>query len=154
MRVRTEYERQVKAAQRAEKERLRAESLDLHRAIVRHRAAYIPLHKTEKSRKIREAREERQRNQGCDCCSAADIAAFIGNAHALGLEVDHKLALGLGGAHCVKNMQALTAAEHAIKTAEDLRAMKAGRIRSDIKHRFAGRPLQNKTVARLIPVVA
>lgn len=66
------------------------------------------------------AKERRARRgaQRCSCCRPCEIARFYADAHALGLEVDHQVAIALGGKHCLKNLKALAPAEHAWKTKE------------------------------------
>lgn len=61
-------------------------------------------------------RRARKLKQTCGCCTSEQIAAFYERAHEQNREVDHKLALALGGPHCLKNLEALTPADHKFKT--------------------------------------
>lgn len=77
--------------------------------------------------KLRDTREQQARNQRrrarqyaaeCGCCRWRDIQAMWLN-RPNGCEVDHRLALTLGGLHCVRNLQYLTTEDHKRKTATD-----------------------------------
>lgn len=70
----------------------------------------------------------RQRNQRCSCCSKEAIAEIYVKAKANGGQVDHIIPVSLGGAHCLKNLQILTVAEHKEKTARDKRIIAAARM--------------------------
>lgn len=60
-------------------------------------------------------------NQLCGCCTAADFRAVYRAAAVLRAEVDHRLPLTDGGAHCCKNLQILMPADHRTKTAQENR---------------------------------
>jgi 5-methylcytosine-specific restriction endonuclease McrA len=59
--------------------------------------------------------------QRCVCCTDADIQKMYSVATLCGpgAEVDHIVQLALGGAHCAKNLRAITAEEHKEKTKSD-----------------------------------
>lgn len=62
-------------------------------------------------------------NARCQCCSDYQFRAFYAKATKLGMEVDHKKALRLGGRHCIENLQLLTSDEHRKKTRADIALM-------------------------------
>jgi hypothetical protein len=68
--------------------------------------------------------------QQCGCCSVKELAEQHVEAKMCGGEVDHRIALNLGGHHCTKNLQVLTIAAHKEKTAIDLRKMASVRLRN------------------------
>lgn len=72
----------------------------------------------------------RRRSPGlkCSCCSADLFRPVYYAAELINGEVDHVLALSLGGIHCVKNLQILSREEHKEKTKRDLTA--ARRLRA------------------------
>lgn len=65
-------------------------------------------------------RKKQLKAQRCSCCTLIEIKAFLATKPQ-GRETDHILAIGLGGAHCLKNLQFLTLAAHKAKSAEDMR---------------------------------
>lgn len=67
------------------------------------------------------------RQARCACCTDAQIRKVYAVAALIPLEVDHRVPLALGGAHCCRNFQLLTQAEHAEKTRNDLRLIAAVR---------------------------
>lgn len=69
-------------------------------------------------------RRARQMGQLCVCCTSKDIEALY-LVCPEGSEVDHRVALALGGRHCLNNLQILTEAQHLKKTAKDIRACAA-----------------------------
>lgn len=147
-----DYRRNVKSALRAERKREETATRERSQTLIAHRAKFGTLRKQERATKKDDRRRERKAQQRCDCCTDKQLQAFKDDARGRGLETDHILALGLGGAHCLKNMQALPHTEHLAKTVDDMRSMLAGRPRSDVKHRFAGR-YKRKTAIRLIPMI-
>ena len=64
-------------------------------------------------------RRARKRQQACTCCKPSEIVALYVAARLTGCEVDHVLALALGGRHCLKNLQILTKEAHKEKTKRD-----------------------------------
>jgi hypothetical protein len=64
----------------------------------------------------------RRRSPGlkCHCCTSAQFKVVYKAAELIGGEVDHVLALALGGLHCVKNLQILSVEQHKEKTKQDL----------------------------------
>jgi 5-methylcytosine-specific restriction endonuclease McrA len=55
----------------------------------------------------------------CSCCTSRQFSDFYAAAALLGHHVDHIVPLADGGAHCIKNLQMLSAEDHAIKTAAE-----------------------------------
>lgn len=72
-------------------------------------------------RAISSKRRAQKLMQRCGCCSDAEITKIYGIAALCGpgAHVDHKTQLALGGHHCVKNLEALTAEEHYEKSKRD-----------------------------------
>jgi 5-methylcytosine-specific restriction endonuclease McrA len=72
--------------------------------------------------------------QRCLCCTNADIQNVYAVAALCGADshVDHKVALRLGGLHCVKNLQPLTMSAHVEKTKQDNRLIADVRLRSKL----------------------
>lgn len=66
----------------------------------------------------------------CGCCTDADFVAFYHRCPR-GHQVDHVLALALGGAHCIANLQYLTVAQHREKTRRDRALIRAARKARD-----------------------
>jgi hypothetical protein len=62
--------------------------------------------------------------QRCECCTNAQLAEVYAKAVQGVHDVDHIVPLGLGGLHCVKNLQVLTKEEHKIKTTKDRAAIR------------------------------
>lgn len=64
--------------------------------------------------------------QRCACCTdeQLEMAYWLCGD---GVEVDHKIALALGGLHCVHNLQVLTVEQHKIKTRADAAAIARAR---------------------------
>jgi hypothetical protein len=56
----------------------------------------------------------------CTCCTKGHFRTVYDAAELIGGEVDHILALALGGLHCTKNLQILSVGEHKEKTKLDL----------------------------------
>jgi 5-methylcytosine-specific restriction endonuclease McrA len=70
--------------------------------------------------RLRSARRRARKNSlRCTCCKYKDFLILYSAAKRSGKEVDHRIPLALGGRHCIKNLQALTVAEHKAKTALD-----------------------------------
>ena len=70
------------------------------------------------SRRRAIAKEYSGRNRAyvyCDCCDRDQLIGFY-EAAPKGYHVDHILRLARGGAHCISNMQYLTASEHGVKS--------------------------------------
>lgn len=63
----------------------------------------------------------------CSCCTQEQFKELYRTAYFLGLQVDHRKPLVLGGPHCRSNLQLLTVAEHKIKTREDMRLVREWR---------------------------
>lgn len=72
-------------------------------------------------------RAERIRLQACTCCTKADISRVYKNARWIGAHVDHRVALALGGKHCVHNLQILSVYDHRRKTAVDMQKIAAAK---------------------------
>lgn len=70
----------------------------------------------------------RARLQRCVCCTPEQFRRIYEAADWMACEVDHRIALALGGAHCTENLQLLSPAQHAAKTLIDLAAIRALRI--------------------------
>jgi 5-methylcytosine-specific restriction endonuclease McrA len=77
--------------------------------------------------------------QRCACCTNAEIQKVfdIASLCGPGAHVDHITPLALGGHHCVKNLQALTAEDHMKKTTFDFAAMADVRRRSQLLHSWS-----------------
>ena len=58
--------------------------------------------------------EARKLNQQCTCCTKAELQKWY-DERPEGYHVDHKKPLSLGGLHCCKNLQYLTAKENLSK---------------------------------------
>ena len=76
-------------------------------------------------------RRAMQLRQRCGCCSKDDLQKIfdITALCGAGAHVDHKIQLSLGGHHCVKNLEALTAEEHIEKSKRDTKE------RAEVRHR-------------------
>jgi hypothetical protein len=78
-------------------------------------------------------------SQRCTCCTDAeiqkvyDIAALCGP----GAHVDHKIQLALGGHHCAKNLEAMTAEEHIEKSKLDAAARADSGRRNRLLHNWS-----------------
>jgi 5-methylcytosine-specific restriction endonuclease McrA len=78
--------------------------------------------------------------QRCICCSKEEIRAVYDTAALCGreVEVDHTVALRLGGRHCTKNLEILSFEAHKEKTKLDVRLIAAARRRSQMLLRWRG----------------
>lgn len=85
------------------------------RAVARDRARKYP----EVARALSSRRRKGKRLARCACCTTKDFARVFHLARTLAGEVDHIEPLGLGGAHCVKNLQVLSPEAHKEKTRHD-----------------------------------
>ena len=61
--------------------------------------------------------------QLCRCCTREEFQELFRIATLVSGDVDHRVALSLGGHHCTRNLQVLLPADHAIKTAFDRRKL-------------------------------
>ena len=110
------------------------------------RAAYQKKYRAknvERTRVVKCAQQNRRRAyhlfQLCGCCTQDALRRVYEIAPLVNGEVDHKIALALGGHHCVKNLQVLSLEEHAKKTASDMRRMADARLRNKLlRHWPAG----------------
>ena len=59
-------------------------------------------------------------NQTCSCCAKEDFDRIYREAQEKGYEVDHIEPLGLGGLHCLSNLQILSVEDHKEKTKKDI----------------------------------
>lgn len=64
-------------------------------------------------------RRAREYAQLCECCDFDRFRSIYEAAEWLHCEVDHRVPLAAGGAHCVKNLQILTIEQHKVKTKLD-----------------------------------
>jgi hypothetical protein len=64
-------------------------------------------------------RKARKLAQACACCAPEHFKVFYDTDWLGHFEVDHRIALALGGKHCAKNLQVLTPEQHKAKTAAD-----------------------------------
>lgn len=74
--------------------------------------------KNNKSRRVAISSEHASRIRTknlCKCCSRDELLKYYENRPA-GHHIDHIISLRVGGAHCLKNMQYLTASEHGVKS--------------------------------------
>jgi 5-methylcytosine-specific restriction endonuclease McrA len=102
-------------------------------------------------------RRMREKSQRCDCCTNKDFRiVYLKNA-AAGLETDHVISLaiakvlGLGGKHCVTNLQGLPKSAHQKKTSRDLRELAALKRQKGIAYHNAGwRTLRNVTTRKSV----
>lgn len=78
---------------------------------------------------MRKAREVRQI---CACCTPEERRAPYVWAAALGLCVDHTIALRLGGLHCCKNLNPMTVEDHKKKTKLDMALIAAIRRQEQV----------------------
>ena len=74
----------------------------------------------EKVRAYAAHRRALKARQLCTCCERTAVDAVFNSAPP-GFEVDHKIALRLGGLHCLHNLQVLTEAAHLEKTKQDIK---------------------------------
>jgi hypothetical protein len=63
----------------------------------------------------------------CDCCAPESLQLLYVAGSLMRLEADHRVALALGGTHCVRNLILMTRKQHARKTRLDLQAIRAAR---------------------------
>jgi 5-methylcytosine-specific restriction endonuclease McrA len=85
---------------------------------------------------------ERDRGRTCDCCVPKDFIAIYREAGLIDAEVDHIVALALGGKHCVKNLQVLTLEQHRMKTNADMREVRSiGNTRAAKRRRSMKMPV-------------
>lgn len=106
---------------------------DVYRAIRRARYAADAERRRAKSREYGLLHRQRNPNIGslreqwrrslkylaaCSCCTEEELRQFFAN-RPVGYEVDHRTPLCEGGAHCLKNLQYLSFAEHKSKSGRE-----------------------------------
>lgn len=123
----SEYRKQVRAAMKAERAKDKATALAYGFARQEHNRKFRALRIPETRHQANKRRAQRKIDQRCACCTDEQFKAFERDAHALGLHIDHRIALSLGGPHCIGNLQALTPEQHALKTSADNSAALRGK---------------------------